>query len=134
MKLQIVRIALFSSIALCAQNTNSSLQKTQPKATAKVNVDDDRDSEVVAQSMGTMIQALATFSQDPKNPVVAGTCALQALGAFITMIIQIFDDFAPIRNLRTKEEIEHWFVTLPKEKQIQIMQLMVAYAHAQKRN
>lgn len=134
MKPQIICIALFSSLALRAQNQNSSLQKTQPKAPAKVDVDGDRDSEVVAQSMGTMIQALATFSQDPKNPVVAGTCALQALGAFITMIIQIFDEFASTRNLHTKEEIEHWFNNLPKEKQIQIMQLMVAYADAQKRN
>ncbi|GMU19670.1 MAG: hypothetical protein AMXMBFR12_08620 [Candidatus Babeliales bacterium] len=132
MKLQILSIALFSSIALCAQNSNE-LQKTQPQTSTKVDVD-DKDGQVVAQSMGTMIQALATFSQDPKNPVVAGTCALQALGAFITMIIQIFDDFAPARNLRTQEEIEYWFTNLPKEKQIQIMQLMVAYVHTQKRN
>lgn len=130
MKLSLLPIILFSSIAICAQNSNV-LPKSQPPAKAKA--DDDKDGQVVAQSMSTMIQSLATFSQDPKNPVVAGTCALQALGAFITMIIQIFDDFVPTRNLRTQEEIEHWFINLPKEKQIQIIQLMAAYAHAQKR-
>lgn len=130
MKLSLLPIILFSSIAICTQNSNV-LPKSQPPTKAKA--DDDKDGQVVAQSMSTMIQSLATFSQDPKNPVVAGTCALQALGAFITMIIQIFDDFVPTRNLRTQEEIEHWFINLPKERQIQIIQLMAAYAHAQKR-
>lgn len=126
MKLHILCI-LF--IAFCAHNTNASLAKTQPQAPAKA--DEDRDTQVVAQSMGTIIQALGTFSQNPNNPVIAGACALQALGAFIKMLIQIFDEAAPTtRRLHSQQEIEQWFIHLPKEKQIQIMQLMIAYGSA----
>lgn len=125
MKRHILYILLFSCITF-STNSNTS-QKTQPPAPAKADIDDDKDGKVVAESMGTMVQALATFSQDPHNPLIAGTCALQALGAFIKMIIQIFDEFAPTRNLQTQEEIEHWFARLPKEKQLQIMRLMIAY-------
>lgn len=122
MKQYILCIFLITSSALSVPQVPSTSQ-TQPKASAPV----DRDSEVVAQSMGTMVQALATFSQNPNNPVVAGTCALQALGAFIRILIQIFDDFAPTRSLKTQEEIENWFVNLPREKQIKIIQLIFAY-------
>lgn len=108
-----------------AQAEDHKLPNSSPSA--KQIYDDDKDAQVVAESMGTMVQALATFSQDPHNPIVAGTCALQALGAFIKMIIQIFDDFAPTRNLRTEQEIEAWFASLPKEKQMLIMKLMALY-------
>lgn len=89
----------------------------------------DPDTKVVAESMGTMISALATFSQNPNNPVIAGACALQALGAFIKMLIQIFDEASPTRAPRRQEEIEHWFVSLPREKQLKIMQLLLTYIH-----
>lgn len=139
---------LFVVLFFLAQNTQQvsiSLPKSQPPAPAKVDsnnnkipnspspatqVDDNKDGQVIAESMGTMIQALGTFSQNPNNPVVAGACALQALGAFIKMLIQIFDEVAPTRNLHSQEEIEQWFLGLPQEKQIQIMQLMIAYANA----
>jgi hypothetical protein len=90
-------------------------------------IDDNKDGQVVAESMGIMIQALATFSQNPHNPVVAGACALQALGAFIKMLIQIFDEVAPTRTPRSEQEVAQWFIGLSKEKQLQIMQLMSAY-------
>lgn len=129
MKHLIRYIPLFC-IALCINNLNASLPKIQPNPTVKI--DDNKDAQVVTQSMGAMIQALGTFSQDPKNPVVAGACALQALGAFIKMIIQIFDDFALTRNLNTQEDIEQWFTNLPKEKQAQIIKLMFAWNHINK--
>lgn len=143
MKHSILCIFLFCSPALSAPQNSS---PAQPPALAKADnskvpltsspakqADDlDKDGQVVAESMGTMVQALATFSQNPNNPIVAGACALQALGAFIKMLIQVFDDFAPTRSLKTQEEIENWFVNLPKEKQIKIMQLMLAYVHTQR--
>lgn len=91
------------------------------QSSAPTKAEADKDTQVVAETMSTMITALATFSQDPHNPVVAGACALQALGAFIKMLIQIFDDFAPTRTMRSAQEIEDWFLQLPKEKRIQIM-------------
>lgn len=141
---------IFGFFVVIASFANNMLSKTPPKsqqpAAAKVNnnkiphtsspaqqVDEiDKDQQVVTESMETMIQALGTFSQNPNNPVVAGVCALQALGAFIKMLIQIFDEFAPTRTLHTQQEIEQWFIRLPKEKQLQIMQLMITYAHIQK--
>ena len=77
--------------------------------------------------MGTLITALGTFSQNPNNPVIAGACALQALGAFIKMLIQIFDEVAPTRNGHTEQEVEQWFINLPQEKRLKIIQLMIAY-------
>lgn len=131
MKHSILSIFLITSSALPSTTPQiPSCSQTQPQTLAKA--DDDKDGKVVAESMGTMVQALATFSQNPNNPVVAGTCALQALGAFIKMLIQIFDDFAPTRSLKTQEEIENWFVNLPREKQIEIIQLMLAYARITK--
>lgn len=137
---------IFGFFVVIASFANNMLSKTPPKsqqpAAAKVNnkiphtsspaqqVDEiDKDQQVVTESMETMIQALGTFSQNPNNPVVAGVCALQALGAFIKMLIQIFDEFAPTRAPYTQEEIEQWFIQLPKDKQLEIMQLMVAYTH-----
>lgn len=116
-------LLIFLFFNICSAHNVS--PKSQPQAPAKV--DEDRDGQVVAQSMGTMIQALGTFSQNPNNPVIAGACALQALGAFIKILIQVFDDSPSTRNLQSQQEIEQWFVTLPKEKQIQIIQLMIAY-------
>ncbi|CAN5204017.1 hypothetical protein BH09DEP1_BH09DEP1_5700 [soil metagenome] len=99
---------------------------TQPQATAKA--DNDQDGKVVAENMGVMLQALGTFASAPNNPVIAGAAALQALGAFIKILIQVFD-FAPTRTHASQEEIKDWFMNLPKEKQIKVMQLMIAYAH-----
>lgn len=130
------QLFLFSAIFMCiilhAQSPNSTLPKNQPPAQAKADIDDDRDGQVVAESMGVMIQALATFSQNPHNPVVAGACALQALGAFIKMLIQIFDEIAPTRNRLSEQEVAEWFMNLPKEKQIRIMQLVVVCAQKYK--
>lgn len=114
-------------LLFCWIPIHASTSLTQPSAPAKAEKDDDLDGKVVAESMTTMVQALATFSQDPHNPIVAGTCALQALGAFIKMIIQIFDEFVPTRSLRTDQEIEQWYLNLPQEKQLHIMRLMLAY-------
>ncbi len=128
-------------------HVSASSPKSGPSAPAKINsntnkipnspspatqVDDNKDAQVVSESMGTMITALATFSQNPNNPVVAGACALQALGAFIKMLIQIFDDFAPTRNLHSQQDIEKLFLYLPKEKQMRIMQLVVVCAQKYK--
>lgn len=100
---------------------------TCPTTTGLSVVTADRDTQVVSESMGTMVQALVTFSQNSNNPIVAGACALQALGAFIKMLIQIFDEVAPTRRQATHEEIELRFLKLPKEKQLKVMQLLLAY-------
>lgn len=128
MKHCILFILLFSFLPIHANNSATNSLPNSSSSAKQGEV--DKDTQVVAESMGAMVQALATFSQNPHNPVVAGTCALQALGAFIKMLIQIFDDFAPTRSLRTDQEIEQWYLNLPKEKQLQIMQLMLAYEQA----
>lgn len=132
MKHLILLLLLCSPLTLYSNTStnNSKNNIPNPSSPAKQVIDDDKDGKVVAESMGTMLQALGTFSQNPNNPVVAGACALQALGAFIKMLIQVFDDFAPMRNHVSQKEIELRFRNLPKEKQIQIMQLMIAYARA----
>jgi hypothetical protein len=138
MKLPILFVVLFLAPI---PNLIASSPKSQQQAPAKVDsnnkiphspspatqVDDNKDGQVVAESMGTMITALATFSQNPHNPVIAGACALQALGAFIKMLIQIFDEVAPTRTPRSEQEVAQWFMSIPKEKQLQIMQLISAY-------
>lgn len=125
-------------------NLIASSLKSPPSAPAKIDsnnkiphspspaaqVDDNKDGQVVAESMGTIITALATFSQNPHNPVIAGACALQALGAFIKMLIQIFDEVSPTRTPRSEQEVAQWFINLPKEKQLQIILLTIAYIKA----
>lgn len=139
---------LFSVLFVLAPLGNLNASSPQPQASAKTSnnkitnssssakqiVDDTKDGQVVAESMGTMIAALTTFSQNPNNPVVAGACALQALGAFIKMLIQIFDDFAPVRTGRSSQEIQKWLLELPKEKRLLMAQFMIAYLHTHAKN
>jgi hypothetical protein len=126
----------FFCIALCAQSTHSSDGITTNHSTPRSNqpatkpiAKVDPDTQVVTETMSTLITALATFSQNPNNPVIAGACALQALGAFIKMLIQIFDDAGPTRTKLSEHEVEQWFMNLPKDKQLQIMRIIYAYIY-----
>lgn len=122
-----ILIVFLSSCTI--HSTPNTLQSQTP---VQAHEQEDQDGKIVIENVGVMIQALGAFAGAPNNPVIAGAAALQALGAFIKILIQIFDDFAPTRNLHSQQDIEKLFLYLPKEKQMRIMQLVVVCAEKYK--
>lgn len=110
-------------------HTKAKPQKEQhAPAAAQAVDDDDIDGQVVLANIANMLGCIGMLSTDPYNPAVAGPSIAQIGVSFINILTQVFKSNGLETEL-TRTQIENWFENLSNETKIELIDLLLRYAH-----
>ena len=119
-------IGLTASAQPIVLHTKAKPQKDQAQEIEEE--DDDEDGKIVLANVANMLGCIGMLSTDPYNPAVAGPSLAQIGVSFINIITQIFKSHGFDDEL-TRGRIETWFMELPNQTKMEIINLFIQYAN-----
>jgi hypothetical protein len=100
-----------------------------PQSAAQAAIDDDDlDGQIVLANVANMLGTIGMISTDPHNPAVLGPGLAQIGISFINIVTQMFKAYGFDEEM-TRARVEVWFMNLPDETKLEIISLLLDYAH-----